>query len=68
MKDINIKNQVIKLDALIKDVNVIMKELHEQNVEVRITYKDATNGAPNGIPCLELWRAIEHNDYLKNNE
>ncbi len=66
MKDDNIKVKVARLTNLIKDVNSVMKELHQLRVEVRISYKDSSSGAPEGIPCLELWRATEHNDYLKD--
>lgn len=66
MKDDDIRVKVARLTNLIKDVNSVMRELHNLKVEVRIAYKDATSGAPDGIPYLELWRAIEHNDYLKD--
>jgi hypothetical protein len=39
-----------------------MAELHPNNVEIRIVYKEPDNGAP---PRLDLWRAVAHVDYLK---
>lgn len=66
MKDDNIKQLTENLKIAVAEVNDIMKKLHLLNVEVRIAYKDNTNGATDGIPYLDLWRVIEHNNYLKD--
>jgi hypothetical protein len=39
-----------------------MSSLYEKDVEIRIAYKEADRGQP---PQLNLWRAIEHINYLK---
>lgn len=62
MKNPELENEVLKLKNLISEVNFSMSTLHENSVEVRITYKDAEKGQP---PKLDLWRLIEHVDYLK---
>lgn len=62
MKNPELENEVNKLKNLINEVNFCMSMLHENNVEVRITYKDAGKGEP---PKLDVWRLIEHVDYLK---
>lgn len=43
-------------------INELMDDLHTNSVEIRINYKEPSNGEP---PRLELWRAIAHVDYLK---
>ena len=39
-----------------------MAELHINDVEIRINYKEPSAGEP---PMLNLWRAVAHVDYLK---
>ena len=43
-------------------INSLMAELHSNSVEVRINYREPSNGEP---PKLELWKAVAHVDYLK---
>ena len=63
MKDQRIEELVAALRERVNQVNDIMTVLHEHNVEVRIAYKDPSKGEP---PSIDLWRVIEHNDYLKD--
>jgi hypothetical protein len=42
-----------------------MAELYSQNVEIRIAYKESSKGEP---PSINLWRAVEHVDYLKTED
>lgn len=65
MMDPEIENDINTIKDYVHGINFLLKELHERGVEVRITYRDSSNGAPEGIPCLDLWRATEHVDYLK---
>jgi hypothetical protein len=64
MKDPNIQALVDELQNHVDDVNRIMSDLGKLNVEVRISYvdqalsKDISQG-------INLWKIIEHNDYLK---
>lgn len=65
MIDSEILEDINRIQDYVEGINWIMDNLYKKGVEVRIAYKDSTSGAPNGIPCLEFWRAIEHVDYLK---
>lgn len=65
MIDSEIFEDIRRIEDYVEGINFLMDSLHKKGVEVRISYKDSTSGAPNGIPCLELWRATEHVDYLK---
>lgn len=65
MKDSMIEKEIDAIKEHISVINQKMASLHNTGVEVRISFKDNTSGAPNGIPCIELWRATEHVDYLK---
>lgn len=67
MIDSYITKKVEELSKHVENINQIMSELHDDNVEIRISYKDATTDKP---PQIDLWRVIEHVDYLKkeNNE
>ena len=64
MKDPRLAELTAALKEHVKQVNDLIAHLHEYNDEVRITYKDSSQGNP---PSIELWRVIEHNDYLKDN-
>jgi len=59
LKKINIIKENVKI------INDLMSDLHEKGVEIRIAYKDSSNGSPTGLPCLTLWRATEHVNYLE---
>lgn len=64
----NLKKQVDTIRLHVDKINEIMSQLYKEGVEIRIQFKDSTNGAPNGVPCIELWRATHHVDLLKSNE
>ena len=61
MKDDNVKSKVIKLKALVKEVNELMSDLGTLNVDVRIGYVEKKGNVPQNI---HIWRIEEHNDYL----
>lgn len=66
MIDPDIKADIDSIQLHVSNINVLMESLHTRGVEVRIAYKDSTNGGGTGcIPHIELWRAVEHRDYLK---
>jgi hypothetical protein len=54
--------QIENIKAALETINLLMAELHTNNVEIRIAYKEPNNGEP---PKLDLWKAIAHVDYLK---
>ncbi len=63
MKDPVIESQVTALKEAVDQVNVIMDNLQQLNVDVRISYveKSPTKEVSQGI---SIWRISEHNDYL----
>ena len=54
--------QIENIKAALETINLLIAELHTNNVEIRIAYKESSNGEP---PKLDLWKAIAHVDYLK---
>ena len=58
----NIGQQIENIKEALETINSLMAELHTNNVEIRIAYKEPNNGEP---PKLDLWKAIAHVDYLK---
>jgi hypothetical protein len=58
----NIGQQIESIKESLNTINALMSELHTNSVEIRINYKEPSNGEP---PRLDLWRAIAHVDYLK---
>ena len=58
----NIGQQIENIKEAVETINSLMAELHINNVEIKIAYKEPNNGEP---PRLDLWRAVEHVDYLK---
>ena len=58
----DIGQQISNVKELLETINSLMAELHPNNVEIRIVYKEPDNGEP---PRLDLWRAVAHVDYLK---
>lgn len=65
MMDPDIKTDIDAIQQHVSDINVLMESLYTRGVEVRIAYKDSANGGGKDcIPHIELWRAIEHRDYL----
>lgn len=63
MIDNDIKVLVDEISEYTERINIILADLHTKNVEVRFLYKDSGADTP---PCLSLWRATEHVDYLKD--
>ena len=53
------------IEKNVEEINQLMSELHLDQVEIRIAYKDSANGNPASI---NLWKAVEHVDYLKKDE
>ena len=58
----DIGQQIENIKTALETINSTMAELHPNNVEIRIAYKEPNNGEP---PKLDLWKAIAHVDYLK---
>lgn len=63
MIDKEITLLTLELKSYVDHINSVMEKLHKKNCEVRISYKDASGEK---APSIELWRVIEHNDYLKS--
>jgi hypothetical protein len=63
--DPEIQTDIDRIKDYVDGINFLMKSLYEKGVEIKISYKDNTNNGSGTIPHLELWRAIEHIDYLK---
>lgn len=63
MKDPQIESKVAYLKETINRVNVMMKELQDLHVDVRISYieKNASKEIDQGIA---IWRIEETNSYL----
>jgi hypothetical protein len=62
MTTTDIGQQIENIKTALETINSTMAELHTNNVEIRIAYKEPNNGEP---PKLDLWKAIAHVDYLK---
>jgi len=58
----DIGQQIENIKTALETINLLIAELHTNNVEIRIAYKEPNNGEP---PKLDLWKAIAHVDYLK---
>ena len=66
MINAEISKKVSDLKQNIENINQIMAELYTgYGVEIRISYNDRTNRGDGTVPNIELWKAIEHVDYLK---
>lgn len=63
MKDTVIEAKVEFLKETVNKLNILMKELQDLNVDVRISYveKNSSKEIDQGI---SIWRIEEHNDYL----
>lgn len=63
MKDPVIESKVSELKETVEKVNLLMKELQDLNVDVRIAYveRSASKEVDQGI---SIWRIEEHNSYL----
>jgi hypothetical protein len=67
MTDPDITNKISMIKDSVDLINKLMSELHEKNVEIRISYVDA-NKDRNVVPGIKLWRATEHVDYLEGTD
>ena len=63
MKDPVIESKTTALKDLVDDVNILMKELQDLNVEVRIAYVDK-NTDKDISQGISLWKVEERNGYL----
>jgi hypothetical protein len=63
MKDPTIESKVASLKETVDRVNVIMKELEDLNVDVRVSYVER-NRAKDISQGISIWRIEEHNNYL----
>jgi hypothetical protein len=69
MKDPVIVSKASELTSLVDQINVIMSELQDMNVEVRISYIDKnelgykTEEGP-ARQGIKLWKVEERNGYL----
>lgn len=69
MKDPVIESKTNELQLLVDQVNLIMSDLQDMNVEVRISYVDknqpgySTEFGP-GRQSIKLWQVEERNGYL----
>lgn len=69
MKDPVIESKALELTSLVDRINVIMSELQDLNVEVRIAYiaKDEPghrNEGDSDRQRIKLWKVEERNGYL----
>jgi len=68
MKDPVIVSKVDELKSLVDRTNVLMSELQDMNVEVRISYiEKGDNKYPADATVkqgISLWRVVEHNGYI----
>jgi hypothetical protein len=69
MKDAIIESKVIELTSLVDRINIIMSDLQDMNVEVRIAYiaKDEPghrNEGDSDRQRIKLWKVEERNGYL----
>jgi hypothetical protein len=66
MKDPVIESKTNELKTLVEQVNVIMSDLQDLNVEVRISYVDKNEHPTkeNSRQGIKLWRVEERNGYI----
>ena len=69
MKDPVIESKAIELISLVDQINVIMSDLQDMNVEVRIAYiaKDEPghrNEGDSDRQRIKLWKVEERNGYI----
>jgi hypothetical protein len=67
MKDPVIESKVDELKSLVDQVNIIMSDLQDMSVEVRIAYIDKNEHSLTNEKSrqgIKLWRVEEHNGYL----
>lgn len=62
MIDTSIETSVDQIVQNIDHINFLIAELHTKNVEIRVLYKEPSKGDP---AKLEIFRAVEHVNYLK---
>jgi hypothetical protein len=69
MKDAIIESKVIELTSLVDRINIIMSDLQDMNVEVRIAYiaKDEPghrSDTDSDRQRIKLWKVEERNGYI----
>jgi hypothetical protein len=69
MKDAIIESKVIELTSLVDRINIIMSDLQDMNVEVRIAYisKDEPGhriDTDSDRQRIKLWKVEERNGYI----
>jgi hypothetical protein len=69
MKDPVIESKANELTSLVDRINVIMSELQDLNVEVRISYIDKNQHGCSTLngparQSIKLWKVEEHNGYI----
>jgi len=62
MKTPELEIDVQRLRNAINEANGAIALLHSRGMEIGIAYKDTLKGEP---PRLEVWKIMEHVDYLK---
>ena len=65
MIDEEVKDDIEKIRDYVDGINFLISSLYKKDVEIRIAYKESEHGNP---PKLDLWRAIEHINYLKKTD
>ena len=63
MKDPAIEAKVSELKETVEKVNLLMKELQDLNVDVRVAYVERSR-AKEINQGISIWRIEEHNNYL----
>ena len=63
MKDPVIEEKVAILKEAVDSVNILMKELQDLRVDVRISYVERSS-AKEIAQGISIWRIEEHNNYL----
>lgn len=65
MKDQEITELVSTLQDHVNSINQLIADLHTKNVEIRISYTESKSDEP---AYINLWRAVEHNNYIEESK
>lgn len=63
MKDSNIENKIRQLKTHVAEINKLLAELHEDKVDVRLSYSTQTESG--GKPALYMRTAVQSVNYLE---